>query len=62
MNPDYEPCHYCGRYNHKDLTRCSWCYKVVMSKKQRLITAIVFWGSVAGILAAVYVAFRLGGS
>ena len=57
----YEPCQYCGRINHDNLGKCGWCYRDIPTRRQRIFNATVFWSSIAGILGAAYVAYRIGG-
>ena len=55
------PCPHCGKHNHDHLDRCLFCYRDIPTRGQRRFQALVFWSSIAGILAAGYVAYQVGG-
>jgi len=62
MNLDkFNPCPHCKKLNPDDRHKCSWCYRDIPTRGQRLFNATVFWSALAGILGAAYVAYRIGG-
>jgi len=61
MNDKYNPCPHCKKLNHESKRKCAWCYRGIPTRTERVIQAIVFWSSIAGILACAYIAYRIGG-
>ena len=54
-------CTYCDRMSAAARERCGWCNRPLITRKQRIFNATVFWVSIIGILAAAYVAYQIGG-